>query len=161
MVKVIEAVAVIDDVVVSVPLIVTVYVPFAAVLEEPEEVEAQPETISPAEISSNAQAARASPRERRRPKANKRRAANTPTAGMLLKKPSLAVAFLSVGSVCPAYSPLPTGEAIAVVPQADDVVFTVRLAMTADVPVTEVLAIEKQTFALDALLETVHVMDPV
>ena len=155
--------AVIDEVVVSVPVIVTVYVPFAAVVEEPDEVEelAQPETSSPTEISSNTQAARPSLRERRRPKANKRKAANIPVVGMLLRKPSLAVALVNAGSVTPANLSPPTGRIIAVVPQADDVVFTVRLAVTAEAPVTEALAIEKQTLAVDALLETTHFMVPV
>jgi len=155
------SVIVVDAVIeLSVPVMVTVYAPLGAFPEvDPEDEPEHPPFTRLAAISITAQPATRS--TRCRPNPINRTAADTNTACINPRKPfSEPLRCLNPGT-SPANSCFPVEPTMLAVLQADAVVFTVRLAVTADVPETAVLGNVKHKLLLEGLLETAHEIVPV
>jgi hypothetical protein len=164
MVNVIDVDAVIDEVAVSFPVIVTVYVPLGATPEEDEEddVDALEQPFkSPAAIRNSEQPATRSSRERRPPQPISAIAANAkPNSVNPSNEPGQSLR-VTVPACDPASFVLPLASVFAAVPHADELVLIVRLAVTADVPETVALAMEKHILDEEGPLEMAHAMVPV
>jgi len=164
--------AVIDDDTVSVPTMVTVYVPFAAVagvlLGGADEAPplAQPVAVNPTAAKISTPASVPSLRERR-PTMPTNSSPISPIVAMLACVAgradsgceSLLEPFAFLPPLLP--GPLLLARAIAGVVQAEATVLTVKVAMTAAVPDTVVFGSVKHPFERVGLLETVHATVPV
>ena len=162
-VNVIVVVAVIDDVVVSVPLSVTVYVPFAALPDGGALVDApeQPPFTNPAATKIIAQPETRSARNSRLPISNSTIAISAnPTCAHPSHEPGQPILRPPSGK-SPAKNSFPPPSVIAAVPHADALVLIVSVGATGVALDTAVLGIEKHRSVEDGLLETAQEIVPV
>ncbi len=161
-VNVIELDAVIEVAVVSLPVMVTEYVPLAALVEdEGFEVLAQPEFVRPTAVSISAYPTKRSARERRPPKPISTIATNANSAWAEPIGDSGQWLCPGVRGDKPANISLPVPPRIAAVPHADELVLIVRVAIAAAVPETVVFGSEKHKLELEGLLAIVQAIVPV
>ena len=155
--------------VLSVPVTVNIYVPFAAFTEPFVEVEAAvpppPHPDTPATTATKISAAPIKPRRRDRNPTNPARemqdSANPKTATKF-SRPELPPVQPKAFAHHPSrLRSAPTAPIIAPVPQRLDDVFTVIIAVTAVAPDTVTFGTAKQAFATAGLLVTVNAIVPV